>query len=258
MKKIWYGLVLFPLFMQAQETIINRGKIGLEFGSNGFWGETIVPNQVRASNSAYQYDDFYYDYPDMNQVLSNIYGGIKYESFFYKNRLGLAVGLRFSQFSSEMNASGRNQKYFAWLLRQDELTTDYLMLQKIEQKNYYLGIPLELRYFFRNNSFFSWYFKLGTTVNYCLSTNNTITFNDSAMEQYTGAIEEQIDKPSLFNALVYPAWGFKLGNMKSIWGNIEIHLPGFLIGKKAHPFVRQDAGMGIQLSVQIPLNKITQ
>jgi len=145
------------------------------------------------------------------------------------------------------------------MLRQDETATDYLIMDKIGQKNYYLGVPVEVRYFLKKKrnrnkkSSFNAYAKMGTSVNYCFLSSNSIRFHDPAMNKYTNAIEEQIDKPSPFNAWIYPAFGFRMGRMQNFWINAEFHGPGFLIGEKAHPFIRQDAGMGIQISVQIPL-----
>jgi len=247
------GLVLLPLLLLAQEKTTSKSRVGFEFGGNVFFGEAIVPDQVRTSKSVYEYEDFFCGISASDQVLENLYGGIKYESFFWKDRLGLAVGLRFSQFSAEINTDW-DRKYFIWLFRQNETTTDYLTLQSIKQKNYYLGIPLEFRYLpKRRDSFFKQYLKLGANVNYRLSTINSIAFYDPAMSKYAGAVGAEIGKPSLFNAWIYPAYGFKFGKMKNVWFNMEIDFPGLLIGEKSHPLFRADAGMGMQISVQIPL-----
>ena len=253
---IWCGLVLFPLLLQAQEETKCSDRIGFEFGGNVFFGETRMPDRVRASKSVYEHDDFYCGFPDPDQVVEKIYAGIKYETFFRNDRFGLTAGLRFSQLSSGIKADW-NRDYFIWLFRQNETTTDYLSIRKIRQKNYYLGIPLEFRFLLRKrtSSFFNPYFKLGVAVNYCVSTTNSITFFDPAMIQYAGAVSEQIEKPDAFNAWVYPAFGFRFGTMKNIWFNVEAHFPGFLIEDKTLPFIRTDVGTGLQVSVQIPLAK---
>jgi len=261
--KIWTiiiccGLVLFPLLMQAQEQKISD-RIGVELGSGGFFGTTVAPDRVRLSRSVYEYDDFHSDYPNSSQFLDINYGGVKYESFFYENRLGLATGLRFSEFSSKIG-SDWERSYFIWLFRQDETTTDYLTIHRIKQKSYYIGIPLELRYFLSTGKkpLFNQYIKLGAAVNYCLSTTNSITFYEQAMTKYTRAVEEQIGKPNPFNAWVYPTYGLRYDKIKNIWINMEIYLLGFFIGGKAHPFIHTETGMGVQFSVQIPLNTNNQ
>jgi len=256
--EIFCGLFLFPLLMQAQEEKIKvNDRIGIEFGTNVFYGNTNAPDQIRISKSVYEYDDLYYGYPNSNQVLNNTYGGIKYESFFNNDRLGLSVGLRFSKFSSKINADW-NQKYFIWLFSQTETTANYLTIKNIKQGNYYLGVPVELRYVIsgKENSFpFDQYFKLGVAANYLLSTTNSVIFYDPAMTKYAGAVEETIKKPSPFNTWVYPVYGIRFGKIDNIWFNMEFNLLGFLIGKDVHPFIHQNVGMGLQLSVQIPLNK---
>ena len=250
------GLIFFPLLLQAQEKEKNSYRIGFEFGANSFFGETILPDQIRESKSLYEYDDFRCGLPLPEQTIDNFYGGIKLETFFRNNRLGFTTGLRFSELSSEINTNWR-YNYFIWLLHQNETNTDYLRIQKIKQKNYYLGIPLELRYLLRkrNDSFFNPYIKLGAAVNYCLSTNNHVTFYSSEMNKYAGELDEQIKKPKSFYAFVYPAFGFRFGKLKNVWFNIEADFPGFLIGDKVQPFIRTDFGMGMQLSLQIPLSK---
>jgi len=250
------GLVFFSFLLQAQEKATKNYRIGFEFGSNVFFGETIAPDQVRESKSLYEYDDFHCGFPAPEETIDNFYGGIKLETFFRNNRLGFSTGLRFSELSSEINADWRYD-YFMWLIRQDETTTDYLSIQKIRQKNYYIGIPFEFRFFVKKriDSFFNPYFKLGSSINYLVATNNSITFFDPAMNKYAGELGEQIGKPNSFYAWVYPVFGFRFGKSNNIWFNVEVNFPGFLIEDKAQTFTRTDVGMGIQLSLQIPINK---
>ena len=251
---LWCGLALLPFLTFAQEINTGSGRIGFEFGSDNYFGGINVPERVRASKSVYEYNDFYYGSPKANQSITTLYGGVNYETYFNNDRLGFSAGLRFSQFTSEISA-GWNQNYLVWLFRQDETYTDFLTIRSITQNNNYLGVPLSLRYILprKRDSFFTQYFKLGTAINYCLSTNNSILFFDASMSRHEDAVSEQIGKPNPLNALIYPAYGFKFGRMKNVWVNLEFIFPGFIIGNNAHPFVKTNVGMGIQLAVQIPL-----
>lgn len=247
-------LVFSTLLAQAQEKKTANGRIGIEFGSGSVYGETVTPERIRASKSLNEWD-FFCGFPTGDQTAETVYSGIKYEYFLYNNRLGLTAGLRFSTLSSTLESN--NYRYFLWLFRQEDLNTDFLRIQNIKQRNCYLGIPLEIRFFpKKRDSFFKQYFKLGVATNYLLSSKNTIAFYDNTMSQYAGAVGKQIDKPDLFNAYIYPAYGFKFGKGKGVWFNMEFHFPGFLTGKKAHPFIRQNMGIGIQLSAQMPVSKI--
>jgi len=249
------GFIFFPILLQAQEAKTGN-RIGVEFGGNVFLGETIVPERVRESKSLYEEDGFSCGFPAPEQTVGNFYGGIKFESFFLKERLGFSAGLRFSRLSSEINAYWK-YSYFMWLFRQNETTTDYLSIQKISQDNYYLGVPLELRFLLKKRTYsaFNPYLKLGTSVNYRVSTKNSITFFDQAMIRHSGELNEQIENPKPFYAWVYPAFGFRFGRPKSIWFNMEFNFPGFLIEDKSQTFVRTDFGFGMEFSIQIPFSK---
>ncbi|MDR1610550.1 MAG: hypothetical protein LBS08_03465 [Candidatus Symbiothrix sp.] len=245
------------ILVQAQEKKKVNGRIGFEFGISSVFGGTVTPDRIRANKSMYEYDDFYCGFPGPDQDAEIIYGGIKYEYPLWENRLGLSAGLRFSKISSEISPDW-SYSHFLWLFRQEGQNTDYLSIRSITQKNYYLGVPLELRYFFprRSDSFFKQYVKLGVAVNYRLSTENSIAFYNNEMTQYADAVGKQVGKPASFNAYVYPAYGFRLGRIKDFWLNLEFQFPGFLAGKKAHSFIRQDFGVGMQMSLQMPLSKI--
>jgi len=249
------GLIFFPLLMQAQEEKVKiNDKIGVEFGYSSFGGKIIAPDRIRASSSEYEYDDFYNRQINSNQWLDNIYGSIKYETFFCDNRLGVAAGLRFSKFSYGINPD-QDQQYFLWLSSQSETATNYLTIRNISQKNYYIGIPVELRFLLRKQDpLLNHYVKLGVAVNYRLLTTNSVTFFAPEMIKYTGDVEGIVGKPGLFNTFIYPTYGFVLGDMEKVCVNMEFTVP-ILIGGKVHTLFNPYAGVGMQLSVQIPINK---
>ncbi|GHT02147.1 hypothetical protein AGMMS49525_05140 [Bacteroidia bacterium] len=179
------------------------------------------------------------------------YVGAKAEYFLWHNRIGIAAGLRFSNYSSTFDS---DKEYFLWLLRQDRLTTDYAKIQNITQNSYYVGVPLEFRFFPNNHDwFFQHYFKLGAAFNYRLSTNNSVTFQNAAMNRHAQTVEDQVDKPQDFNAYLYPVIGFKMARLP--WFNLELHFPCGMFSSEGSAFIRPNAGFGIQFSVQIPLGK---
>jgi len=260
---IGYGLIIFSVLLQAQEKMISN-RIGVEFGFNDFFGETIVPERVRGGESIEGGDWLTNTYT--NQILEVLYCGIKYEQYFYEKHIGFAAGLRFSQLSADINGGYTYfllfpiENSFLWQFREEGIYTDYLRINRITQKNNYLGIPLEFSYITKKrDSFFRPYVKIGVVVNYLLSTTNSIVFVSEQMNnQYADAVENQQEKPKSFNSYFYPAIGFKLGKNRHIWINIEFQLSQFFNARKAHPFIRSNFGIGMQLSVQIPLNKKTK
>jgi hypothetical protein len=240
-------------------------KLGAEFGYNVFGGDTKKPDMVRESKSSSLYDDDYDYYCGVigpEQTMNIFYLGLKSEFFFINNRLGIATGLRFSQYSSVFDS---DRDYFLWQVRQEGVKTDYVKIRDITQNTYYLGLPLEIRFFPNKRELpFQHYFKIGSVFNYRIQTKNDIDFQNNAMNHYTESIENKIENPNNFNAYLYPAIGFKIGgfkvgNGKFPWINIEAHFPGIMLTSNASSFFKSNAdttpGFGIQFSIQIPLGK---
>ena len=258
----WLSLIAFPLSMKAQEGKIGK-RIGIEMGFHEFFGSTIIPDQVRSIKSIETietgyYDSYYNRYNDnASQAIHKIYVGIKYEALFFKHRLGVSSGLRFYQTSARLNHS-KHYDAFMWMLRQDEQSAEYVTIRTITQKNHYVCVPLEIRFFARKRDrIFKHYFKIGGSFNYRFSTNDKIDFQDAQMSKYEAEIKSKIQDPCTFSGFVFPAFGFKWGRNNNPWVNVEFQFPGFLIAQRKHAFVEPDVGFGMQFSFQLPLNKIT-
>jgi hypothetical protein len=255
MKKVFI-LVLFILLLSAltlpAQDNAKRFRLGFEFGADVYYGDMVKPEQVRENKSAYPgyngYDESLGDI-GANQAMTALYLGVKPEFFFLRNQIGIATGIRFSRF---LTAFSSDKDYFLWQLKEEGVYTDYLRIRNIEQQSYYIGIPLEIRFFPNRRELpFQHYFKLGAAFNYRLRTNNDIRFQDNAMNRHTGEIENKIGNPDDFTSYIYPVFGFKIGKGKFPRFNIEAHFPGFLVNPNAFSFVKTYAGFGIQLSVQI-------
>ena len=254
------GLIFFPLLVQAQQ--VQEAKIsaliGVELGFSEFIGKAVIPERV---------DQFRTDNPiESGNLFKNSievsYVGIKYEQYFSEKRMEFAAGLRFSQFSSAIH--GKSSLFlfdtyddpFLWRFGEDGIYIDYLNITRINQIGNYLGIPLEWSYLLRgSDAFFRPYVKVGVVVNKLLSTTNLIMFDNEQMNQYADAVGKQLPKPNFFNSYFYPTLGFKLGKDHYVCLNMEIQYMPFIMAKKAHPFISGSSGVGVQLSLQIPLNK---
>jgi hypothetical protein len=180
--------------------------------------------------------------------------GVKSEFFFFKNRVGVAAGIRVSKFSGSFESD--NSNFFIWLLRQEGMHTDYVRIRSITQNNYYIGIPLEIRFFPNGRELpFQHYFKLGAAFNYRVHTEYKTKFYDKQMQAHAGTIEAQLGEPNFFNSYIYPSFGFKIGRSSSPWINVEVHLPGALVTPQSISFFEDGAGIGLQISAQLPLGK---
>jgi hypothetical protein len=255
-------MLFMPLFAQTQtkEGKINN-RIGVEIGYHAFFGDLIVPDQVRSVKSVDVYESGYFEgyymggYENYScHAINKAYAGIKYEALFFNNKLGVSSGLRFSQLWAQLD---HNQKYdaFMWLLHQDEQSSEYVSIRSIQQKSQYVSVPLEIRLFPKKRDyFFKHYIKVGSALNYRFSTKLDIDFQEDAMSKYNGEVGRQILKPCTFSGFIFPAIGFKWGKNKDPWFNLEFQFPGFIIAKRKHAFVEPDVGLGLQFSVQLPLN----
>jgi hypothetical protein len=235
---------------QAQENgKTNNFKIGVETGIDSFWGSSMGSDRIRKSHDSYYDFQCGIHFPD--QTLDISYIGAKAEYFVWNNRIGMASGLRVSRYTSTLTS---DKEYFLWLLRQDQLTTDYVKIRNIAKNSYYIGVPLEFRFFPNNHDwFFQHYIKLGAVFNYRFLTNNNVKFQDKAMNHHSETVDKQIDNPKNFNAYIYPAIGFKLARCP--WLNVEVHFPCEMFNPKGSTYFRTDAGIGVQFSVQLPLGK---
>jgi hypothetical protein len=241
---------MYPLMSLSQdEKKINNIKIGIDLGIGGFSGDLKLLENIREVPSNYSFG-----LPHVENI-SKTYAGLKTEFFTWHNRLGFAAGLHFSDYSSRL--SQQKYDYFFWLVGQDGLTTDYARIREINQHNYYISIPLEVRIFTqRKERMVQPYFKAGINFNYRIYTNNDIVFQSSSMNRYSDMINEQLmDNIDNFHVNAYFAAGLKIG--RKPWFNIELQTPGGIIGNSnVSSFIKSSwASFAFQLSVQIPIGK---
>ena len=237
--------------------------LGVEFGSDLFFGETIKPDKVRENKSSYYvFDDYDYycglvwDY----QTISITYLGIKPEFFFAKNQLGLSTGIRLSRYSSSLD-SDRN--YFLWNIRQDETYTEYVRIRKITQNSIYVGIPFEVKFFTNKREMpAQFYVKTGAVLNHRINTNNKIAFHNQSMEVHGETISKYTNRNlEDFNGYLFLGCGLKIGRYSADKRryapimNIEIHAVNVMFEEEGSSFIRTTSGFGFQLTAQIPLGK---
>ncbi|GHS89481.1 hypothetical protein FACS1894201_10850 [Bacteroidia bacterium] len=230
----------------------NNLKVGVEIGRDLFNGVVIRPDRVRQNSSGYGLFGLNAHYSNLSLIS---YIGAKAEYFLWNNRIGIGAGLRFSMYNSTFSS---NKGSFLWLLKEDGLTTDYVRIIHITQKSPYIGVPLEFRFFPNNHDWFvQYYVKVGVMFNYRLSTNDSVTFLNPAMNLHAETVMNQVDDPPNFNAYLYPVIGLKLARCP--WFNLEIHVPCVMFRSKNATSTQLNAdetataGAGIQFSIQIPL-----
>jgi len=261
MKKIttiFYFLFFVFCFLQlnAQEQIIinyPRFRIGLEVGVDAFFGKINKPEMIR-ENQSYYYDEdifFFSGFVDNYKTHNFLYLGIKPE-YTLSKRFAVSVGVRFVYNKLKLNA---DQDCFLWKISETETKTDYVRIKNITQNNYYIGIPLQIKFFPNEKDYFvRHYFVFGTALNFLIASPISVTFKDKKMDVYASQVLNQIGKPSIFQGYLYGGIGLKIGNSKYPFGVIEFHL-NYMYGKnneKALANNKNKFGLGVQTTLQIP------
>jgi len=257
-------IFLFVAQTQAQtEEIIStpRFRLGIEAGADFLFGEKNKPSMIRENQSSYYHYDEDYDYycgfiPN-EQKMNVFYLGVKTEYLIHR-RMSIAAGARFS-FNQFVYDSDRD--YFLWKISEnkEDGTTNYVRIKDVTQKNYYVGIPIEIKFFPREIDYpVRHYFIWGTVWNFLVNSTNDVSFKNSNMNKYASDISNQIEGLCNFHATFYGGFGLKIGNTNHPFGNIEFHFPVLMFSDNgSNSLVKASAafGFGTQLSFQIPLCK---
>jgi hypothetical protein len=257
-------VLLFVVHAQAQneETVITpRLRLGVEAGVNTVFGEANKLPMIRENHSSYYdgYDDDYYCgfiIPEGKQV-NFFYLGLKPEYLVHK-RVIVAVGVRFS-FNKTVYDSDKD--YFLWKISESEdgTNTNYLKIKDITQKNYYVGVPIEIKVFPRELDYFvRHYFIFGMALNFLATSTDEVSFKNPAMQKYASEITNQIGLPNSSSLCMYAGFGLKIGRTNHPFGNIQFHFPVLMFADdKPNSLVKTNnaLGFGIQTSLQIPLLK---
>lgn len=255
---ILYFMLLFIAHNQAQEQktmTLPRLRLGIEVGMNVLPGKINKPDLIRENQSYYRDvdDDFYCGFipEDREFVFFNF--GIKPE-YSLNKRFAVAAGLRFN-FNQVVLNSDKN--YFLWKVSENETTANYVKIETISQKNYFVGIPIEIRFFPNEKDYFvRHYFIIGTALNFCVASINEVEFQNPAMEKYSSNILTKIGKPTVFQGYLYGGIGLKIGKMHQPFGNVEVHLPVLMFGNnKPSSLVNiiNGLGVGFRATLHIPI-----
>lgn len=171
-------------------------------------------------------------------------------------------GIRFSQINSSIGKKDywtNNTDYFYYLYSQDEINTEYLKVNEINQKSDYIGIPIEIRYFTQKRPRkFQLYVKLGIEINYLLKSKTGIVFNNSAMKPYERDLVAMLNQPERISAAMYGGAGFKFGRDQKPSISVEACMPYMFLTSETSGILKPVFGGGFQLNLQIPIKSKAQ
>ena len=257
MKKLVLFLSFFPIIVFAQEVRIHeyqKFRIGFEAGYGSLSGNTVTPDAVRQNQSyyyeEYDYNDYYYSgYIYDYHRTSHYYFGVKPE-FSIFSIFSVAAGIRFVGSNSKLNS---DKDYFLWKVSENGLMTNYVRVKDIEEKGFYIGIPVEMTFYTNKKDIMvRHYVKGGVSINLSLSTKTTVNFENSTMKKHTNKVMSDIEKKKPFTPIGFVGSGIKIGRMNNPFGSVEFRIP-FSTGFSS--FVDFAFGAEIQAAFYIPMGE---
>jgi len=242
--------------MQAQEKetlTMPRLRLGVEAGLNLVYGQINKPEMIRENRSYYYAHDYdyYCGFVNAGPGLIPYIFGLKLEYVLHK-RITVASGLRFNFYKATLNS---DRDYFLWKVSETETSSNYVKINNISQANYYLGIPLEARFFLTEKDHaVRAYFIVGNSFNFLVASSKKVAFHNPEMEKYNSNVLEHIGNPNLFYLSFYGGFGLKFGKADYPFGNIELFFPTLHFeNQNTNTFSWFDVlGFGIRTTLQIP------
>lgn len=192
---------------------------------------------------------------DLSSSYSKWFAGLKVEMRLKNERIRFASGIRYTIVTSEVGKSigyERSNDYFYLLYNQNGTTTEYLRVNKIKLRASYLGIPVEIKYYFGDPRLFRLFGKVALDFSYLIDNHSEVVFFNDNMNHYEQEVIDKFDDPAPFLSNLYLSFGVKVGRPDKINASIEAVAPSFVLTQKSESLVTPDAGAGVQLNVYIP------
>jgi len=250
------ALLIFSHLLLAQEDNIIAKKpnllhIGFEAGVGTIFGDTDKPTMIRENQYHYYYDYNYYGSVFNFQESTLYYFGVKPE-YTINKRFAVAAGLRLSISKSTLYS---DRDYYLWKISETGINTHYVSIESIDQNNFFIGVPMEIRYFTRSrDSFVRHYFVFGASLMFLMASTNNVSFIFPDMNKYRNEINAQLDKPDFFQGYIHIGTGLKIGKSSRPHAYAEFFVPIMVGGGKMNSFTQTygAAGFGINVTLRIP------
>jgi hypothetical protein len=244
-----------PINVKIKPQSYTQHLLGIEAGMN-FLGSDA--NQLENVRGDIPSDEEWEPRSSVTSILYRQLIGLKYENMSLYNKMGISTGIGYCKQYGILGKSDYwdNSEYFYLLYREDGLNTEYLKINGITQTTDYIRVPFEIRFFPYQASFLRMYFKAGIDLNYRLSTNTKVEFANAGMNQFEDEVVAMFSKPKQFYSSGSFSGGLRFGRPNHLMINVEAILPVFSINQHATGFVNGDAGVGLLVYIQLPINKI--
>jgi len=232
-------------FSSAQS--FNLINFDIETGFNTVGADNMSLSRMR--NSSVADDDWCrFDIYDYDSRINNFYIGVKPE-FAIFNKLSVDAGLRFTYTQSDYDNDDRRFSY--WLVEQNEDKTSLIRVRDIEQKSYWIGIPIDIRFVPCDLDQTSVYIKAGCAMNMRVATHNNVKTYSRDMKHYEKTIEKQIENPNNFALPIWMGVGIQFGRDGAFC--IEMTFPYIVEFAKMSSLCEADhTAFGMQFTYRLP------
>ena len=206
------------------------------------------------------------DYINVSSRMNTWQLGARYEivspNYHWALRTGLQYSLNYKrigykQAEEEFHPAGYVDNEWYYFAVDNEETLEYLRVKGIEQHSHYLGIPLELRYYFDSGlETFRMYLAAEANVDFLVGNRNKVNFLDkNGMAPYANQVAEHYATPDPVNASAYFGAGFQVGDRKGIGVGFNWMLHLFEISGSTGmlPTKPKFAGSKLQIELVIPI-----
>lgn len=192
---------------------------------------------------------------ELKAYTDNLFFGIKVELRDKSNLWGFLAGLKYSKIKyvlSKNDSDGSTSNYFYFLNQQNVEITEYFRVQEISRTINYLGVPVEIRRFFKRVNDFCFYIKLGAEVGIKLDNSSKVKFRNDAMNEYANDVIGKFDKPELFFASSYLSVGLNYDKMPNV--DFEFICPYILLTDESSGMLNTPVGIGLKFEIKLPVN----
>lgn len=214
------------------------------FRPTGGWGAYInVDSRMRTWQASARYEIIS---PDYHWSLRT---GLQY-GFNYK-RIG------YKQAEEVFHTADYIDQEWYYFEVDNENQLEYLRVKGIEQHSHYLGIPIELRYYFKTSvETFRMYLAAEADFDFLIGNRNKVNFlSKDGMAPFAEQVTSKYDNPDPMNASTYFGAGFQVGDRNGIGVGFNwlVHLFEISGSTGMLPTKPKFAGSKLQIELIIPL-----
>lgn len=205
-------------------------------------------------------------YINVDSRMSTWQASARYEIVSPNYHWALRTGLQYScnykrigyrQAIEEFHTADYIDKEWYYFEVENDEALEYLRVKGIEQHSHYLGIPLELRYYFNSGlESFRMYLAAEADIDLLVGNRNKVNFLDKdGMAPYAEQVTKHYANPDKMNASAYFGAGFQVGDRKGVGVGFNwlIHIAEISGSTGMLPTKPFFAGSKLQIELLIPL-----